>query len=950
MRGREFIHSIYLGKSQTQKGDIPICFDSSKGGFCLLYDNSSKEHVFAYIESIVLTILNAMPINRCYISIFIKRDSFQFLPYLSELNLYKSANSSNDIKDIFNKTLSLAKKREKELTDKKLNSVDQYNNLGYAIKPYQILYINVNDLLECGINYEEIASFINISHKCGFFVILSAKMDSINQIDIGKTIRLLPMLAIDNGKFIASEELIECVALFDNFQNDFEDSETMLKMIYKKAYKQMPGISTNFMRKENIQIKRKPKESKEQNGIYNMEYESCLNSFKRYKNYKIAIFRHFKFEESLSSLRSWLYNLGTDISSQNIFDIKELNLSNKSINQLESSIKLLKNLEKIDLSHNNFDTFPRELLDLKSLKEINLSNNQLNSLPDDLAKLQNLQILDLSYNSLDSFSTSVPSLKILKLTSNNLSRLPTEIATLDKLKELDLSNNKINQIDDIFAKLSTNTNLNLSGNQIYKFSSKEHNMPQKVLEAISQAIEENEESEWQKALNIDTKEAYKKYLDKFENPKYLNSIDSKTVKAIEFEKLLDSLEKWVDENSLNDIVPTNKEGFENLEKLDLSSKDLTEIPEAIILFKNLISLDLRNNSLEELPSSLGQLNNLKELYVGANSLTYLPKSLKELSKLEYLNLWSNRLSTYPDFLCNFEYLKELNCSHNSILEISEEFNNLYSLEICDFSNNSIKWFKIPLDKLNSLKKLYLSDNKLKEFPKNITQLKSLKYLELDNNKIEQLPEDVNLIVNLKVLCINENGLNSIENIVKLSPNIENLSLTHNNLNKIPESIDELKKLKELNLSFNKLTKLPNSFSSLEELESLTILNNSLKQLPKDFGNLKKLNKLYIAHNKIGKLPESFANLNNLKELDIRDNPLKLLPRELKTLDNTIIRKLKDLTYENEKRLWERCKMLDTRDSYKIYLNSYPDGIFSLEAKKALKEKSPIITKIFKKLF
>jgi len=950
MRGREFIHSIYLGKSQTQKGDIPICFDSSKGGFCLLYDNNSKEQLFTYIESIILTTLNAMPINRCYFSACTKREVFGYLPYLSELNLYKSANSFNDIKTMFNETFFLAKKREKELADKNSKSVNEYNNLGYAIKPYHIIYINVNDLLESGISNEEITNFINISYKCGIFVILSAKMDTINQSDVGKIIRLLPMLAIDNGKFIASEELIECVTLFDNFKNDFEDNEILLKTLYKKAYKQMPAITTTFMQKENIQIKRKSKEKKEQNGIYNMEYENCLNSFKRYKNYKIAIFRHFKFEESLNNLINWLYSLNIDISNQNIFDIKELNLSNKSINQLQNSIKLLQNLEKINLSHNNFDTFPKELLELKSLKEINLSNNQLNSLPNDLTKLQNLQKLDLSFNNLNDYSLFLPSLKVLKLASNNLNDLPIIITNYEKLEALDLSNNNISEIGNNFAKLSTHTNLNLNGNPIYEFSSKEHNMPQKVLEAINQTLEENEEKEWQKTVNINTKEACKEYLNKFKNPKYLKYIDKKTLKEIEFEKLVESLGEWVAKNSLNDIVPTNENEFMNLEKLDLSSKGISNLPEAISLFENLKILDLRNNNLEKLPNNLAKLSNLKELYIGANSLTYLPKNLEALTKLVKLNLWSNKLSTYPDFLCNFKYLKELNCSHNSIIEVSKEFNNLISLEVCDFSNNAIKEFNIPLDKLDSVKSLYLSYNKIKEFPKSVIQLKSLKHLELDNNKIEQLPKDINPINGLKLLCINENELNNIESIPQLAPNIENLSLTHNSINKIPESIDELKNLKELNLNFNKLTKLPNSFSNLTQLESLSLLNNSLRQLPKDFGNLKKLNRLYIAYNKLTKLPESFANLSNLKELDIRDNPLKTLPNELATLDNTIIRKLKDLIYKNEKRLWDRCKMLDSRDSYKIYLSNYPNGIYSLEAKKALKEKSPIIVKIFKKLF
>ena len=131
---------------------------------------------------------------------------------------------------------------------------------------------------------------------------------------------------------------------------------------------------------------------------------------------------------------------------------------------------------------------------------------------------------------------------------------------------------------------------------------------------------------------------------------------------------------------------------------------------------------------------------------------------------------------------------------------------------------------------------------------------------------------------------------------------------------------------------------------------LNLSNNALKSLPKHFGNLDNLTSLYLNHNRIKKLPNSFAQLKNLKELDIRDNPLQILPENLATLDNTIIRKLKDLTYENEQNLWTRCKLTDTKDSYKIYLQNYPNGIYSIEAKKALEEKAMLIVKIFKKLF
>lgn len=69
----------------------------------------------------------------------------------------------------------------------------------------------------------------------------------------------------------------------------------------------------------------------------------------------------------------------------------------------------------------------------------------------------------------------------------------------------------------------------------------------------------------------------------------------------------------------------------NLQKLDLSHQDLTEVPSSIAGLKQLRVLDLSYNNLTCIPGFLLELPHLKTLAVGHNSITFLPFSLAKSS-------------------------------------------------------------------------------------------------------------------------------------------------------------------------------------------------------------------------------------------------------------------------------------------------------------------------------
>ena len=91
----------------------------------------------------------------------------------------------------------------------------------------------------------------------------------------------------------------------------------------------------------------------------------------------------------------------------------------------------------------------------------------------------------------------------------------------------------------------------------------------------------------------------------------------------------------------------------NSTEVDLSRKNLTEIPDYIYTNKNLYYLNLSNNSITEVSSKIENLNNLRVLDLTGNDIYYLPEELNKLKFLKELYL------DYDDWHWNISQLKKL---------------------------------------------------------------------------------------------------------------------------------------------------------------------------------------------------------------------------------------------------------------------------------------------------
>lgn len=193
------------------------------------------------------------------------------------------------------------------------------------------------------------------------------------------------------------------------------------------------------------------------------------------------------FGNNIDELPDWFYTLNklksislknnsfTEIPSilYTISNLRSLNLSENNIATLnEKDIRNIFEIEKIDLSFNDFDSIPDLNLEYPKTKVFLVNGNKLRHFPSVINRITSLEKLDLSENRIDKFNdidfSSLENLEELDLSYNRLTYLPPSIGKLTKLKKLNLSGNQIAHLPKEFENLENLKFLDLSGNPVEK--------------------------------------------------------------------------------------------------------------------------------------------------------------------------------------------------------------------------------------------------------------------------------------------------------------------------------------------------------------------------------------------------------------------------------------------------------------------------------------------------
>lgn len=138
-----------------------------------------------------------------------------------------------------------------------------------------------------------------------------------------------------------------------------------------------------------------------------------------------------------------------DIDSCKAQKAISLDLSNRYLFKVPSSICELVHLEILDLSSNELTHLPKEIVNLKNLEIINLQGNKFKSFPPGLKRLKKLRKIYFADNSISDLPEGLDvldNLEVMDFMKNNIKTIPYELIKLNKLKIGNFHSNPIENV------------------------------------------------------------------------------------------------------------------------------------------------------------------------------------------------------------------------------------------------------------------------------------------------------------------------------------------------------------------------------------------------------------------------------------------------------------------------------------------------------------------------
>ncbi len=145
----------------------------------------------------------------------------------------------------------------------------------------------------------------------------------------------------------------------------------------------------------------------------------------------------------------------------------------------------------------------------------------------------------------------------------------------------------------------------------------------------------------------------------------------------------------MDKEDILQLIEAAKEA--KVKHLDLSNKDINELPDEIGSITSLTSLNLSYNEIEELPDSICKLSGLQELFLLRNRIKKLPHGISALSKLKTLDISFNPISGLPADFGYFKSLEYFDASFCKIRRLPIDFSNLISLKHLILDDNPMEF-------------------------------------------------------------------------------------------------------------------------------------------------------------------------------------------------------------------------------------------------------------------
>ncbi|KAJ7961468.1 LRR receptor-like serine/threonine-protein kinase FLS2 [Quillaja saponaria] len=561
----------------------------------------------------------------------------------------------------------------------------------------------------------------------------------------------------------------------------------------------------------------------------------------------------------------------------------------------------LKNLEMLDLSRNNVDSFvvPKENINVRvlnldamhlngstlrkslrafaSVAKLSLQANEFKGtvVAGDFCDLTNLEemVLDFSSNLGNSFFESIETLTTLKVLSMVGCEITGTLHTigwskLKNLEELNLHYNKfMGTLPPSLGNLTALRKLDLSQNYFTG------NISCVVAGLKSLVYLDFSENQFQVPATF----AF------LANHSYLNFIYGDGNKLIP--DIVPTSRNWVPKFQLKEITLSSP--------IETNSTDLV-LPNFLVYQYNLRRVDFMDcNFKGEFPNWLLE-NNTKMTELSLRSCSFtgqfrLPsQSNPSITKIDVSGQCHTRLND----IVTTEFSEQssmvtLDLGDNDITgRISDSIGNLSALKFLILKNNSlVGWIPNQLCLMTELRIIDLSHNSLSgPIPHCLTNISFKAYSEGGYSFLKELtflPFLGRFYVNTSFLNLEEQvDFTTKRRSYTYKGNIlaflTGIDFSHNKLDgKIPPALGNLTEIRALNLSHNNLTgHIPVAFSNLKQIESLDLSFNNLNGgINPQLTKLTTLAVFNVAHNNLsGKTPERNGQFLTFEESSYEGNP------------------------------------------------------------------------------
>ena len=226
----------------------------------------------------------------------------------------------------------------------------------------------------------------------------------------------------NKSQFLTALERFDLAYEFAKTDNEKGESKNWKNKSRKKIKKQQADLKKALAKAEQMQIK----------------FETAM--------FDKAVKKKFK---------TWKGYAKTDygIRKEILSEIDSLDLSDNALLRLPLEVESCRNLKYLNLSNNpniDWQDCYKILTRFDDLEELNLSRNNFHSFPMGVEQFSKLKILDLSYNLISSIPPRIKLLKSLyhfNISFNKLEKIPKQVNGLVNLEEFNIVGNDISNTD-----------------------------------------------------------------------------------------------------------------------------------------------------------------------------------------------------------------------------------------------------------------------------------------------------------------------------------------------------------------------------------------------------------------------------------------------------------------------------------------------------------------------